>query len=441
MLDSLLVILLLIAVSSFFSLSEISLAAARKIKLKLLANEGNINAQRVLNMQETPGMFFTVVQIGLNAVAILGGIVGDSAFSPAFRSLFLRFASPERAEQLSFICSFTLVTSLFILFADLFPKRLGMIAPEVIALKIINPMRLCLFIFRPLVWFFNGGANIIFRLFKIPLVRKDDITSDDIYAVVEAGALAGVLRKQEHELIENVFELESRTVPSSMTSRENVVWFDLHEDEESLKKKIANHPHSKFLVCNQDIDHIVGYVDSKELLLRVLGHQSMALNSGVQIRSALIVPDTLTLSEALESFKTAGEDFAVIMNEYALVVGIITLNDVMTTLMGDLVGQGMEEQIVARDENSWLVEGGTPIDDVMRVLDIDEFPQSGNYETIGGFMMFMLRKIPKRTDFVKFHGYKFEVVDIDSYRIDQLLVTRIVARPPAAPVLPDAAEE
>ncbi|WP_067704106.1 MULTISPECIES: hemolysin family protein [unclassified Erwinia] len=441
MLDSLLVILLLIAVSSFFSLSEISLAAARKIKLKLLANDGNVNAQHVLKMQETPGMFFTVVQIGLNAVAILGGIVGDSAFSPAFRSLFLRIVSPERAEQLSFVCSFTLVTSLFILFADLFPKRLGMIAPEVIALKIINPMRLCLFIFRPLVWFFNGGANIIFRLFKIPLVRKDDITSDDIYAVVEAGALAGVLRKQEHELIENVFELESRTVPSSMTSRENVVWFDLHEDEESLKKKIANHPHSKFLVCNQDIDHIVGYVDSKELLLRVLGHQSMALNSGVQIRSALIVPDTLTLSEALESFKTAGEDFAVIMNEYALVVGIITLNDVMTTLMGDLVGQGMEEQIVARDENSWLVEGGTPIDDVMRVLDIDEFPQSGNYETIGGFMMFMLRKIPKRTDFVKFHGYKFEVVDIDSYRIDQLLVTRIVARPPTAPVLPDAVEE
>jgi len=315
-----------------------------------------------------------------------------------------------------------------------------MIAPETMALKIINPMRFCLFLFRPLVWFFNGGANILFRLFKIPLVRKDDITSDDIYAVVEAGALAGVLRKQEHELIENVFELESRTVPSSMTSRENVVWFDLHEDESSLKEKIARHPHSKFLVCNEDIDHIVGYVDSKELLLRVLGNQSMTLNSGLQIRSALIVPDTLTLSEALESFKAAGEDFAVIMNEYALVVGIITLNDVMTTLMGDLVGQGMEEQIVARDENSWLVEGGTPIDDVMRVLHIDEFPQSGNYETIGGFMMFMLRKIPKRTDFVKFHGFKFEVVDIDSYRIDQLLVTRIDARP-TAPVLPKDPEE
>jgi len=444
MLNSILIILILIAISAFFSISEISLAASRKIKLKLLADEGNINAMRVLKIQETPGTFFTVVQIGLNAVAILGGIVGDAAFSPAFKVMFERFLSPELADQLSFILSFTVVTSLFILFADLTPKRIGMIAPEAIALRIINPMRFCLFVFKPLVWVFNGLANTIFRLFKIPMVRKDDITSDDIYAVVEAGALAGVLRKQEHELIENVFELESRTVPSSMTSRENVVWFDLQADEQSLKSTIAEHPHSKFLVCNGDIDHVVGYVDSKELLNRVIGNQSMALNSGVHLRNALIVPDTLTLSEALESFKTAGEDFAVIMNEYALVVGIITLNDVMTTLMGDLVGQGMEEQIVARDENSWLVEGGTPIDDVMRVLDIDEFPQSGNYETIGGFMMFMLRKIPKRTDSVKFAGYKFEVVDIDNYRIDQLLVTRIdskVASPiPKIPEEPASSE-
>lgn len=317
MLNSILVILCLIAVSAFFSMSEISLAASRKIKLKLLADEGNINAQRVLNMQENPGMFFTVVQIGLNAVAILGGIVGDAAFSPAFHSLFSRYMSAELSEQLSFILSFSLVTGMFILFADLTPKRIGMIAPEAVALRIINPMRFCLYVCTPLVWFFNGLANMIFRIFKLPMVRKDDITSDDIYAVVEAGALAGVLRKQEHELIENVFELESRTVPSSMTPRENVIWFDLHEDEQSLKNKVAEHPHSKFLVCNEDIDHIIGYVDSKDLLNRVLANQSLALNSGVQIRNTLIVPDTLTLSEALESFKTAGEDFAVIMNEYA----------------------------------------------------------------------------------------------------------------------------
>lgn len=425
MLNSLLLIILLIALSAFFALSEISLAASRKIKLKLMADEGNINADMVLKFQETPGIFFTVIQIGVNAVAILAGIIGDAAFSPYFALVFERFTSPDVAAKASFICSFILVTSLFILLGDLTPKRIGMIAPEAVAVRIINPMRFCLFVSRPLVWFFNGLANIIFRTLKLPMVRKEDITSDDIYAVVEAGALAGVLRKQEHELIENVFELESRTVPSSMTSRESVVFFDLHEQETQIKEKIAQQPHSKFLVCDGHIDQIVGYVDSKDLLNRVLGNQSLELRGGVQIRPALIVPDTLTLSEALESFKNAGEDFAVILNEYALVVGIITLNDVMTTLMGDLVGQGLEEQIVARDENSWLVDGGTPIEDVMRVLDIDDFPHSGSYETIGGFMMYTLRKIPKRTDFVRFAGYKFEVVDIDSYKIDQLLVTRL----------------
>jgi CBS domain containing-hemolysin-like protein len=196
MLNSILLILFLIAVSAFFSLSEISLAASRKIKLKLMADEGNVNAARVLKLQETPGIFFTVVQIGLNAVAILGGIVGDAAFSPTFKVLFDRFLSPELAEQVSFICSFVLVTSLFILFADLTPKRIGMIAPETVAVRIINPMRFSIMIFRPLVWFFNGMANLIFRMFKLPMVRKDDITSDDIYAVVEAGALAGVLRNR-----------------------------------------------------------------------------------------------------------------------------------------------------------------------------------------------------------------------------------------------------
>ncbi len=273
------------------------------------------------------------------------------------------------------------------------------------------------------------------------MVRKDDITSDDIYAVVEAGALAGVLRKQEHELIENVFELESRTVPSSMTGRESIIWFDLHEDEQSLKNKVAQHPHSKFLVCNEDIDHIIGYVDSKDLLTACW--QTRAWRSTAACRSA--TPDRARHPDALGSAGKFQNRRGRLRRHHERIRaggGIITLNDVMTTLMGDLVGQGLEEQIVQRDDNSWLIDGGTPIEDVMRVLDIDEFPQSGNYETIGGFMMFMLRKIPKRTDSVKFSGYKFEVVDIDNYRIDQLLVTRIDNKPTVlVPRMPDAEDK
>ncbi|MEX9848322.1 hemolysin family protein [Providencia huaxiensis] len=436
MLNSLLIVLLLCAISAFFSLSEISLAASRRIKLKLMADEGNINAARVLKLQEMPGMFFTVVQIGLNAVAILAGIVGESAFSPALYDIFIQFLSPSWAQQVSSILSFTIVTSLFILVADLTPKRIGMVKPEAIAIRIVNPMRFCLVILGPLVWFFNGLANLFFKLFKLPTSRNEDITSDDIFAVVEAGAVAGVLRKQEHELIENVFELESRTVPSAMTPRESIIYFDKDESEESIKHKISTQPHSKFLVCAGGIDHVIGYVDSKELLNRVLNGQSLSLKEGAHIRNTLMIPDTLSLSDTLEAFKANAVDFAVILNEYALVMGIITINDVMITLMGDLIGPGQEEQIVVRDENSWLVEGGTPIEDVMRILDIDDFPDFSNYETIAGFMMYRLRRMPKRTDYVKYAGYKFEVVDIDNYKIDQLLVTRLTTVPSPVVVQP-----
>ncbi|MGE8354906.1 MAG: hemolysin family protein [Microvirgula sp.] len=423
-LQQLLLIAALIAVSMFFSISEISLAAARKIRLRQWADEGMVNAQRVLDLQAKPGHFFTVVQIGVNAVAILGGIVGEPAFTPYYaRFVSLFYQGPEVAA-IGFVLSFLTVTSLFILIADLLPKRLGLLFPELIAVRIVGPMLTCVKVCMPLVWLFNGLANLIFRLLKVPMARSDDITSDDIIAVMAAGAEAGVLHAGEHQLIENVFELESRTVSSSMTARESIVWLPLLADNDLIRRTIAANPHSKFLVCDDAIDNVVGYVDTKDLLVRALNGQSISLKTEPTVRQALLIPDTLTLSEILSRFKSAREDFAVILNEYALVVGIITLNDVMSTVMGDLVSVE-EEQIVQRDELSWLVDGVTPIDDVMRVLDIDAFPDDEHYETVAGFMMYMLRKIPKRTDCVSFAGYKFEVVDIDNYKIDQLLVTRL----------------
>lgn len=424
MLESIFIIFMLILISAFFSVSEISLAASRKTKLKMLIDSGDKRAELVLKFQERPGKFFTVVQIGLNAVAILGGIVGEEAFSQNFAELFQLFLSDSLSATLGFLTSFILVTSFFVLFADLTPKRLGMTAPELISIRIIKPMRFCIMIFSPIVWFFDSLANLIFHIFKVPTERNDDVTSEDIYALVEAGVMAGVLKKEEHQFIENVFDLDQRTVPSAMTPRENVVFFEKTESDDMVKSKIAAHPHSKFLVCDNDIDHIVGYVDSKDLLNRVLSDQSISLDSGMTITNVLMFPDTITLSEALESFKASKEDFAVVLNEYAIVMGIITLNDVLTTLMGGLVSQGDEEQIIERGDNSWLIDGVTPIEEVQRVLGIDEFPDTDNYETIGGFMMYKLRKIPKRTDTVIFDEFKFEVVDIDNHKIDQLLVTR-----------------
>lgn len=423
-LEYLFLMLVLVSASAFFSVSEISLAASRKMRLRLMASDGDTNAEKVLTLQEDPGNFFTVVQIGLNAVAILGGILGESAFTPYFINLLTLLSDGSWVPTAAFVVSVFFVTSLFILFADLIPKRLAMTAPEKLAVSVVKPMLLLILLLKPFVWLFNSLANFCFSLFKVPTMRKDDITPDDIIAMMDAGAQAGVLQEQEHQLLENVFEMESRTVTSAMTARESLIYFNTDESAAAIKVKIAEHPYAKFLVCDGSLDKIVGYVDTRDILMQVLHNQEISLKTEGIFRTPLIIPDTLSLYEVLEYFKSTGVDFAVIMNEYALVVGIITLKDVMSIVMGELVNSE-EEQIVKRDNDSWLIEGLTPLADVMRVLDIDSFPAAANYETIAGFMMYMLRKIPKRTDFVLHGGYKFEVVDIDNYKIDQLLVTRI----------------
>ena len=429
--STLLIVLALIGCSAFFSCAEISLAAARKLKLQLLADEGNRNAARVLALQAQPGHFFTVVQIGLNAVAILGGILSEAVFSPHFATLLAYLpAGLPFAAQAAPVLSFLLMTSLFILIADLIPKRLAMIAPERVALATVGPMLFCVRLFKPLVLVFNGLADLLLRLFKLPTVRSDDITADDIFAMMDAGASAGVLQQQEHHLIENVLELESRTASASMTQREDIVYFSLQESEAGIKRKIAEQPHTSYLVCTDEVDSVLGYVNAKDMLMRLLNGKTIAL-SELTMHTVLAIPETLTLSEVLERFKGTREDFAVVLNEYARVVGVITLNDVMGTLMGDIASPSAEDQIVRRDDRTWLVDGITPVQDVQRALGIDDFPDSENYETIAGFMMYQLRKIPKRTDCVLHAGYKFEVVDIDNYRIDQLLVTRSEADAPS----------
>ena len=422
-----LIIIILIAGAGFLSLSEIALAGSRKVKLKILAESGEERAQKVLDLQENSADFFAASQIGLNAVAILGGILGEGAFRPYIYEFVNKFYQGPWAENISFVLSFTLVTSLFILFADLMPKRLAMIAPEKIAISVINPIQVFITICKPMAWFINAIANLLFRLFKVNTKRDDNITFDDISAVMDAGAQAGVLQKQEHHFIENVFELEERNVPSSMTTRENVVYFTLNESEESIRQKLAEYPYSKFLVCSENIDQVIGYVDAKDILIRILNNQKFNQLNESTLRTVLTIPDTLTLSEVLDRFRSSKEKFAVVFNEYALVVGVITLSDIMITVMGDWVTPTDEDlQIIKRDNNSWLIDGSTPIEDMKHALNIDSMPDDENYETLAGFMMYKLRKIPRPADAVVFDGYKFEVVDVDHFKIDQLLVTRLI---------------
>ncbi|WP_371379039.1 hemolysin family protein [Thalassotalea aquiviva] len=425
LIENLFIIFTLIAISSFFSMSEISLAGARKMRLRQLVEEGDLRAEKVLLLQEQPGNFFTVVQIGLNAVAILGGIVGESAFTPYIATLLSNFLTDPWLSKVSFFLSFALVTFLFILIADLMPKRIAMAIPEKISMALVGPMLMCIRVLKPLVWFINIMADGIMAIVRAPTVRNDEITTDDIYAVMDAGAEAGVLDKEEQQMIENVFEMQSIPVTSAMTSRESIVYFLTNDSEEEIKRKISEQPHSKFLVCEGQLDNIKGYVNAKEILISLINNKSVDLSDKHMVHSCPMLPDTLNLAEAMDHLKEKRTDFALIMNEYALVVGVVTSNDLQSAVMGTWAMHDVDEQIIARDNHSWLIDGATPITDVMKALNIEEFPNSSQYETIAGFVMYLLRKVPKPTDMVVYAGYQFEVVDIDAFRVDKLLVSKI----------------
>ncbi|MDI9856152.1 hemolysin family protein [Comamonas sp. 17RB] len=443
--QSLLIIALLIAASAFVAVAEISLAASRRLRLRQMADEGDPRAEKAMKMQEQPGDYFTVVQVGQNAIAILGGIVGEGTFSAGFAELLAWWLPAGSAHSAGSVLSFFVITSLFILFADLLPRRLSMTEPEYLLVRVLRPMQLCITMFKPIVWFYSRITDALFRLFGLPDKRDEKITSDDILAMAEAGARAGVLARREQQVIANVFELDSRTVSSAMTQRDRIAYFLRDDPDQVIRARIAEEPYSTYPVCDGDIDHVVGYVDAKDLFQRVLNNQPISLKDGSPlVHKALIVPDRLTLAEVLDQFQQVHEDFAIILNEYSLVVGVVTLNDVMSTVMGDLVTpDDDEQQIVRRDAHSWLIDGVTPIDDVLRALNLEEMPHAEEYETLAGFLMVMLRRVPRRTDSVNWGGYKFEVIDVDSYRIDQVLVSRLsddgkTPLPPApqAPELP-----
>jgi CBS domain containing-hemolysin-like protein len=423
--QSLFIIALLICASAFVAVAEISLAASRRLRLRQMADEGDPRAEKAIALQEQPGDYFTVVQVGQNAISILGGIVGESAISGSLSALLEWWMPAATAQSIGSVCSFLIITSLFILFADLLPRRLSMVEPEHLLVRVLRPMQVCMTVFRPIVWFYARITDAIIRLLGLPDKRDERITSDDILAMTEDGARAGVLAEREQQAIANIFELDTRTVASSMTQRDRIAYFLRDDPDHVIRARIAEEPFSTYPVCEGDIDHIVGYVDAKDLFQRVLNNQPISLLDDSLIRKILLVPEKNTLAEVLDQFQQAHEDFAVILNEYSLVVGVVTLNDVMSTVMGDLVSPDDEEQIIQRDDRSWLIDGVTSIDDVMRALDLETLPNEEEYETLAGFLMLMLRRIPRRTDCVDWAGYRFEVMDVDSYRIDQVLVTRM----------------
>jgi CBS domain containing-hemolysin-like protein len=424
----LLIIIGLIGVSVVISLSEIAFAAAREVRIRALAEAGDKRAIRFVALRADAGRVITALQICTNAVSILAGVVGDGLLGPSFAALFARLGAGELAPNIGSLVAFCLVTALFVLFADLVPRRIAMLIPEEVALSVGWFPRYAVKLLRPLVWVFSGISDwIIAQLDLQPTVPRDQVTTEDFRMILAGGEASGALMKNEHRLIENVLALELRSVTSVMTIRDEIVYLDLSDPPEVQREKVQRRPFSHYPICDGGIDMVIGCVRAEDVLATTID-QTGPLDLTKARRDVLSVPDSLNIWEVLAEFQAQGMGFALVVSEYGVVVGVVTFKDLMGALMQGLANPFEEQVILRRDDNSWLVDGVAPLVDVIGAMGIKTWPVEGSYETIGGFIVHRLRRAARKGDRVEQSGYVFEVVDADRTRLNQLLVTKVVGK-------------
>ncbi|MDP8163161.1 hemolysin family protein [Pasteurella skyensis] len=413
----------LVLCSSFLSCSELSLAASRKFKIQgQLDNDDKI--QKILALKDSPGDYFAAVQIGLNLVAIIAGAIGQDVISPHVTPFITSIIENEEIASIcSSIISVLIITSIFIVFADLIPKKVAISNPEKVAQYIINPMLIVVKLLKPFIVLFDGLATVILKIFNANNEINEELTTDDIYAVVNAGAEAGLLVTEEQYLFGHIFNLKEDSVTSMMTHRDHIDFYSEDTPIEDVINSFDENLHQRAPIYKDEIDNIIGFVDIKKLLhLYIKEGNTFNLTDKRIFQPVLLIPDTLLLYEVLDCFKKNGDDFAIILNEYGLVVGVITLKDVMSIVMGDLVTYD-DDYIVQRDESSWIISGATPYKDVLRLLEIED-DGCEYYETLSGLIMFLARRVPKIADQIMFNGFLFEIVSMEQHRIKQVLVTK-----------------
>ncbi|GAJ30559.1 hemolysin family protein [Acidomonas methanolica] len=425
--------IVIIGVSVLISLSEISFAAAKEVRLRALAEAGDSRAATFLKLRRNSGQVITVLQICLNAVGILGGIISSELMTPAFAdALALTGLSPGVAGRIAAIAAFMMVTGVFVIFADLLPKRVALNAPDRVALKVGWFPELALKLLYPAVWVFSKISDWLLRVLRIPAASAvEPVTPEDLSAILAGGMDAGVISQEEHQLIQNVLALQDRAVTSAMTPRDEIVFLDMQESPDVQRDKVRVRPYSRYPLCDGGLDHVIGSIRAEDVLVSVVDDgavpppETPEQNPLYRLRrDVLSLPDTLNLWDTLAQFDSHGAGFGLIVNEYGLVVGLITFKDIMGALMDGLASPFEEQAIVRRDEDSWLIDGAAPIGDVIRELHIDLIAEREMFDTIGGFIMNRLRRMARKTDRVDTHGFRFEVVDVDGFRINQLLVSR-----------------
>ena len=415
------ILLGLIFINGLFVMSEIALVSARKARLESMADKGDELARRALELSNKPEVFLSAAQIGITLIAILTGVYSGERFSIYLVPFFKRISFlSDYAEGISITIVVIIVTFLSILIGELIPKRFGLLRAEKIAKLVAGPMYFFAKMTHPLVWLLNKLSNAFFFIFNIKKSTDDAVTEEEIKTMISEGTEAGTIEEEEREIIERVFHLGDRNITSLMTHRGDIIWFDLEDNEEKIKEKIVSEPHSVYPICDGEIDNIKGIVSIKDLYVT----DDMTKFKEI-MKPAMFVPENNTPYQLLEKFKRTKQHSCFIVDEYGTMQGLITLNDILEALVGDIPQPNVTDyEVTEREDGSFLVDAQIPFYDFLTRFDKEQWMNEGEHEfdTLAGFILHELERIPHTGDKFDWKGFEFEIIDMDGHRIDKVLV-------------------
>jgi putative hemolysin len=431
-LEILLIVLLALA-NGVFAMSEIAVVSSRKARLQQWVNEGNAKARLALDLANAPNRFLSTVQIGITLVGILAGAFGGATIAEELAATLSQvpWLAPYR-HAISLGVVVLSIAYLSLIIGELVPKQLALHNPERLATAVAAPMRLLSLIAAPAVWLLTVSAEAVLRVCNIRPAAEPPVTEGEIKLLMRQGAEAGVFAAMEHKMVQAVLRLGDQRLGALMTPRSELVWLDLADAPADIQQRIIDSAsHSRLPVGRGSLDHVVGVVHTKDLLVQSLTVQRIDLRAAMQ--RPLFVPENMRALEVLELFKQLGIHMALVVDEYGSVQGLVTLTNILEAVVGDVpvAGEPVEPRAVQRADGSWLLDGLLPVDELKDLLNLGPLPgeEEGLYQTLSGFVMTQLGRIPVATDHFEWGGFRFEVVDMDGHRVDKVL---------AIPLAPDA---
>ena len=426
MTEQVFILIFLILLNGLFAMSEIAIVSSRRSRLEELMRKGNRNAKLVLQLSESPNRFLSTIQVGITLIAILIGVFGGNGLANELDKILLHLGITEPYSfNIALTVVIILITFFSIVVGELVPKRIGMTNPESIAMAIARPMILLSKIMSPFVWLLSTTTEFIVKLFGIKRKSDSQVTEEEIKALLEEGTEVGEIQEIEQDIVERVFHLGDQRIGALMTNRNDITWMNTEDPNEINLKIITSSSHSIYPLCERELDNVLGIIYAKDLLIAMLKDPDLEFKK--YVREVNIVPGDKKAYQVLEKFKETRIHCGIVVDEFGSVEGIVTLNDILDGLVGDITDMD-EPEVIQRSEDSWLIDGKLAFFEFIHEFEVEDYnPVYAQFHSIAGFVIHQLKEIPKTGDSFIWGGYRFEIVDMDRNRIDKILLTKLTS--------------